>query len=201
MILANRAVSPNSPYDPESLVTPLHLAATLGRVDITALLLQQSEIDDSAKDAEGRSASDVATKDVKEVLRRTLTSFLAFLAVADPQTSVGFREDSQKSYMSLLHAYIVSSLASGPPEALLNLLSSPRVKSIDLSTLDESTGTTLLHEAARRNDLRLIELGVRAGADVFVRDRHGRSVGDSDKLYGKEHERMKAFLRQCEFSF
>ncbi|KAG8876575.1 hypothetical protein FRB98_007244 [Tulasnella sp. 332] len=139
MVLANRAVSPNMPYPPESLVTPLHLAATLGRVDITTLLLQQQEIDDSAKDAEGRFASDVATKEVKEVLQR-------------------FREDSRKTYLALLHTYIISSLVLGPPEALLDLLSSPRVKFVDLSTLDESTGTTLLHEAARRNDLRLIEL-------------------------------------------
>ncbi|KAG9000932.1 hypothetical protein FRB93_012537 [Tulasnella sp. JGI-2019a] len=177
MILANRAVSPNTPYPPESLVTPLHLAATLGRADIVSLLLEQQDIDDSAKDAEGRSVLDVAPKDVKDILRR-------------------FREESTQSYLSLLRAYIASPLASDPPQALLSLLSSSRVKSVDLSTLDESTGTTLLHEAARRNDLRLIELAVRAGADVFVRDRHGRSVGDSERLHGKEHERMKAFLRQ-----
>lgn len=76
------------------------------------------------------------------------------------------------------------------------MLSSPRIRLVDLSYLDDSSGRTLLHEAARRKDLRLVELSVRAGADVFVRDRRGRPVYDSA---GKD-DRVRVFLRQCAFS-
>ena len=53
-----------------------------------------------------------------------------------------------------------------------------------------------MHEAARRRDLRLVELAVRQGADVFVRDKRGKRVLEGDK--GGD-ERIKAFLRQCTF--
>ena len=100
------------------------------------------------------------------------------------------------SYRSLLRAYILSPPSSPPPDALIQLLSSPRIRLVDLSYLDDSSGRTLLHEAARRKDLRLVELSVRAGADVFVRDRRGRPVYDSA---GKD-DRVRVFLRQCAFS-
>ena len=81
-----------------------------------------------------------------------------------------------------------------PPPDLVKLLSSPRIRHVNLSYLDETSGRTLLHEAVRRKDLRLVELAVRAGADVFARDRNGKAVYDSA---GKD-DRVKAFLRQCE---
>ena len=67
---------------------------------------------------------------------------------------------------------------------------------MDLSYLDEDSGLSLLHEAARRKDLRLIELAVRAGADVFVRDRKGKMAYEG---VGGRDERVKVFLRQCGF--
>lgn len=76
MLLGHRSISPNATYPPDLQVSALHLAASLGRADIVSLLLQQENIDDSVKDAEGRSVSDVATKDVKEILRRTRFLFL-----------------------------------------------------------------------------------------------------------------------------
>ena len=83
-----------------------------------------------------------------------------------------------------------------PSPSLLALLSSPRAKLLDLSYLDDASGSTLLHEATRRKDIRLVELAVRAGADVFVRDRKGRSVHE---VVGKD-DKMRVFLRQCEYS-
>jgi ankyrin repeat protein len=67
---------------------------------------------------------------------------------------------------------------------------------IDLSYLDDASGTTLLHEATRRKDFRLVELAVRAGADVFIRDRKGRPV---QEVVGKD-DKMRVFLRQCEYN-
>jgi oxysterol-binding protein 1 len=100
------------------------------------------------------------------------------------------------TYQSLLQTYINSPSTERPPEALIQLLSSPRVRLLDLSHLDEVHGTTLLHEAARRKDLRLVEMAISAGADVFTRDRKGRMAGDGHS----KDDRVKVFLRQCECS-
>ena len=111
--------------------------------------------------------------------------------------SLNFSIDSRTfltaSFRSLLRTYVMSSPNERMPEALVTLLSSPRIRLVDLSYLDDSSGTTMLHEAAKRKDLRGIELAVRAGADVFVRDRRGRNVIES---VGKD-DRVKVFLRQC----
>ncbi|KAF8983440.1 hypothetical protein BDQ17DRAFT_1548970 [Cyathus striatus] len=77
------------------------------------------------------------------------------------------------TYRSLLHSYLLSPPTAPAPSALLDLLALPLVKYVDLKYLDES-GTSFLHETARGRDLRLIELGVHAGADVFVRDLSGK---------------------------
>ena len=100
------------------------------------------------------------------------------------------------SYRSLLHSYIASPPTQGPPQALLNLLHSPRARLVDLSYLDPTSGLSLLHEAARRKDLSLIDTCIKAGADVFVRDRRGKSVADSSS--GSRDDKVKVFLRQCE---
>ena len=103
---------------------------------------------------------------------------------------------SNASYRSLLRIYILSPLSSLPSStshALIQLLESPRVAFLDLSYLDDDSGTSLLHEAARRKDLRLIELTVRAGADVFVRNRKGKMAHEGA---GRD-DRVKVFLRQC----
>lgn len=67
---------------------------------------------------------------------------------------------------------------------------------MNLNYIDDQSGTTLLHEAAKRKDLSLLELAIRAGADVFVRDRRGRPVYDASGM-GKD-DQVRVFLRQCE---
>ena len=72
-----------------------------------------------------------------------------------------------------MHLYLeaISSLAL---IELIQLLEFPRVTFLDLSYLDNDSRPSLLHEAARRQYLCLIELTVRAGADVFIRNRNGK---------------------------
>ena len=113
--------------------------------------------------------------------------------IAVDHDEIESRADLNSAYQSLLRVYISSPLNERPPEALVHLLSSPRVRLIDLSHLEETHGTTLLHEAVRRKDLRMVELAVRAGADVFARDRRGRMAGDGHS----KDDRVKVFLRQC----
>lgn len=88
--------------------------------------------------------------------------------------------------------------AQQPSSALIKLLDSPRARLLDLSYLDSRSGRTVLHEAALRKDLRLIEASVRAGADVFVRDRRGKAVGEGGG--GGKDDRVRVFLRQCAYS-
>lgn len=118
---------------------------------------------------------------------------------SDPRSSL------DASYRSLLRSYILSPSqkthsspnlnSQHPPKPLLDLLSSPRIKHVDLNYIDDQSGTTLLHEAAKRKDLSLLELSIRAGADVFVRDRKGRPVYDASGT-GKD-DQVRVFLRQC----
>ncbi|EAU87124.1 oxysterol-binding protein [Coprinopsis cinerea okayama7 len=174
LLLAHRAISPNGVHPPGSGTTPLHLAASLGRLDAVNLLLEQENIDDSLRDSNGKTCRDVARN--KEIVR----------AIDDSRSFLN------ASYRSLLHSYILSPPNDPPSQALIDLLESPRVKFVDLSYLDNDSGFSLLHEAAKRKDLRLIELAVRAGADVFLRDRRGKMAHEAA---GKD-DRVKVFLRQ-----
>ncbi|KAI0808977.1 Oxysterol-binding protein-domain-containing protein [Irpex lacteus] len=174
LLLGHRSISPNAIYPAGSGTTALHLAASLPRMDALLLLLEQEGIDDTIRDNQGRTCLEVAKG--RDAVR----------AIKDS------RSDLNSTYQSLLRTYINSPPNAPPPEALVHLLSSPRIRLVDLSHLEETHGTTLLHEAAKRKDLRMVELAVRAGADVFVRDRKGRMAGDGQ---GKD-DRVKAFLRQ-----
>ncbi|KAI0933042.1 hypothetical protein AcW1_000018 [Taiwanofungus camphoratus] len=174
LLLSHRSISPNAVYPSDSGITALHLAASLNRADVVNLLLEQEGINDTLKDSQGKTCLEVAKG--KDTIRAIQDS-RAFLTA---------------SYRSLLRTYILSPPTGPPPEALLRLLSSPRIQFVDLSYLDDSSGRTLLHEAARRKDLRLVELAVRAGADVFARDRRGKTASDS---VGKD-DRVRVFLRQ-----
>jgi oxysterol-binding protein 1 len=110
-------------------------------------------------------------------------------------TSSDSRSLLTASYRSLLRTYILSPPNDSHSQNLITLLSSPRAKLVDLSYLDDASGTTLLHEATRRKDFRLVDSAVRAGADVFIRDRKGRPV---QEVAGKD-DKMRVFLRQCEY--
>jgi oxysterol-binding protein 1 len=169
------------------------LAASLGRGDIVNLLLEQPGIDDTLQDSHGQTCKDVAKG--KDVLR-AIQGALDFGAehVCTLTVSIDSRSFLNASYRSLLRTYILSPPATQPSAALITLLESPRVRFVNISYLDDASGRALLHEAARRKDLRLIELAVRAGADVFVRDRRGKMAYDG---VGKD-DRVRVFLRQCE---
>ena len=56
---------------------PLHLAASLSRVDVVNLLLEQENIDDSLKDGQGRTCREVARG--KEVVRAIDGTYIVLL--------------------------------------------------------------------------------------------------------------------------
>lgn len=174
LILANRVINPNGVHPPGSGTTPLHLAASLGRDDIVGLLLEHPNIDDTARDSAGKTCKDVARgKESVAVIQQSR-------AILDAR------------YLSVLHTYTLSPPQAQPPADLISILESPRARLLNLAQQEQTSGSTLLHEAARRKDLRLVELAIRAGTDVFCRDRKGRSIND---VAGKD-DRVKVFLRQ-----
>ncbi|KAF8603225.1 hypothetical protein BDV93DRAFT_493906 [Ceratobasidium sp. AG-I] len=179
LVLANKHISPNLAQPIGSSFTAIHLASSLGRADILKLLMEQEDADDTIVDGQGKTAVDVAKDEhTLHTLRESQDLF-------------------RRQYANLVSLYIASATNGSLPPAspeLLSFLRSPRVKLLDLSALDPSSGTTLLHEAARRRDQTLVEAAVHAGADVFARDRRGRGVIDGDKA--KDGERIRAFLHQ-----
>jgi ankyrin repeat protein len=195
LLLSHRAILPNGVHPPGSGTTALHLASALGRVDVVSILLEQDGIDDSLRDRNGKTCREVAKgKDVIKAIEGACASSqmqpLSQILHADSRSFLN------ASFRSLLHTYILSPPNTEPDLSLIALLNSPRIRFVHLSYLDNDFGTSLLHEAAKRKDLRLIELAVRAGADVFVRDRKGKMAYDGT---GKD-DRVKVFLRQREYS-
>lgn len=150
--------------------TPLHLAALLGRSDVVQLLLSQKEIDDTKRNKAGKEALEVAqTPEIAQ-----------FIQVSRAQLNV--------YYLEVLTAW--EQKMPGAEDKIYALLDLPRVGVIDLNAQSKS-GSTLLHEAVARKDTRMIETAVRKGADVYARNRRGRSALDSSK-----DEKIKALLRQ-----
>jgi len=69
LLLSHRAISPNGVHPPGSGTTPLHLAASLSRVDIVDLILEQDGVNDTLRDSHGRTCKDVAKgKDVTKAI-------------------------------------------------------------------------------------------------------------------------------------
>lgn len=84
LLLSNRSISPNAIHPSGSGTTALHLAASIGRSDIVNLLLEQEDIDDTLRDAQGNTCWDVARgKEVRKAIRgawsMTLTGFAEML--------------------------------------------------------------------------------------------------------------------------
>ncbi|CAO1630242.1 unnamed protein product [Parajaminaea phylloscopi] len=151
--------------------TPLHLAASLGRSDVVELLLSCPSIDDTKRNRDG-----------KEPLECAQTPQVAQLI----QVS---RAQLNQQFMQTLGIW--ESKTPGAEGKMYELLESPRVGAIDLNVQSRTTGSTLLHEAVARKDTKMIETAIRRGADVYARNRKGKSALDACK-----DEKIKALLRQ-----
>lgn len=73
LLLAHRSIPPNAAHPPGSGITALHLAASLPRLDVVQLLLEQDGIDDTLRDSQGRTCLEVAkSKDVVHAIKGAL---------------------------------------------------------------------------------------------------------------------------------
>lgn len=147
--------------------TALHLAASLGRAPIVRLLLEQPGINDSLPNYAGRLPLDLArTPDIFQQLQLSRSIFV----------------DSKIKQIQEL-------VARGDYKSLGEILEEPRVKTVlDINggefTSDPITvqaGGTLLHEAARKKNIELIQVLLLHGADPFRRDRKGKLPQDVTK--------------------
>ena len=157
--------------------TALHLASMLGRSSTVRLLLEEPEINDSQLNYQGKSALDLAkTPEIYQQLQLS-RSLYAERMLKEIQGLV------------LRHKYddVERLLEDDKVKAWLD------VNSTELST-DQTTvqsGGTLLHDAARNKDHKLIQLLLMHGADPFRRDRKGKLPQDVTK-----DDRTKAILKK-----
>jgi len=167
-VLNSKGIDVNA-VDGNTGETALHLAARLGRSDAVALLLKQPHINDNIQDNSGRTAMDLAmTPEIAQIIGSDRMRF------AD-------------SFAPVLSTYITT----GESFPVLQVLKSPRSGAYDLSKQDPQSGTTILHEAARRKDVELVKAVLSMPhTDVFVRDRKGKTVYDVAK-----DDKIKILLR------
>ncbi|KAG0143072.1 hypothetical protein CROQUDRAFT_96759 [Cronartium quercuum f. sp. fusiforme G11] len=185
--------------------TPLHIAALLGRSDVVSLLLNNNSIDDSIKDGEGKTCLEVSknseTAKLIQISRAQLSgTFLALLSayIASPITAI-VSESAVLATSSITEgdpsAVIPSSTAiknhESAADQLYKFMIRPRCRSIDFNVKEEQTGTTILHEAARRSDLHLLKIAINRGSDVLSRDKRNKMPIDVAK-----DEKVKSVLRQ-----
>ncbi|KXJ93907.1 Oxysterol-binding protein-domain-containing protein [Microdochium bolleyi] len=139
---------------------PLHVAATQGRANVVHLLLQQKDINDAIANNQGKLPLDVARNpDIYQHLQLARTLFL--------------QEKVQE---------VQQCIQKGALDSLSQILEEPRVKTIlDINSTDlpsepetSKSGGSLLHEAARKRDTKLIQTLLLHGADPFQRDRNGK---------------------------
>jgi hypothetical protein len=157
--------------------TALHLAATLGRSPVVRMMLDQPGINDSITNYNGQTPLDLArTPEIFQQLQLAKSIFI----------------DANVRKMQQL-------VGGGDLEALEKLMQDPRVKNtIDVNGGELVTdpgvadaGGTLLHEAAKKKDVKLAQLLLLNGADPFRRDRKGKLPQD----YTKD-DRTRAILKR-----
>lgn len=147
--------------------TPLHVAASLGRVPVVKLLLEQKVVNDAIANHQAKTPLDVARNpDIFQMLQ------LARSIYTDQQVRT-----------------IQQLVGKGDYDRLEELLGESRIRStLDINSPELATepattadGGSLLHEAARKKDLKLAQLLLLNGADPFRRDRRGKLPQDVTK--------------------
>lgn len=157
--------------------TALHLAALLGRSQVVCVLLGQEGINDSLPNQQGQLPIDLARNgDVVQQLQ--VARALSIDTKINELHQLVARMDYEK---------IQEFLGNSRIQALIDL------DATELATDPAvvSAGGTLLHEAARKRDTRLIEILLLNGADPFRSDRRGKLPQDVTK-----DDRTRATLKK-----
>ncbi|WAQ90581.1 hypothetical protein PtA15_12A571 [Puccinia triticina] len=203
LVLANSPANVLTSQD-SSGQTPLHIACNLSRADLVTLLLAHPQADDSIRDHQSRTCLEVCkTAQVAKLIQaardQLSASFLALLSayIASPQSSVVSSSSltttqSTGNISDVIPASTAINNHESAADQLYKFMNLPRCKSIDFNLREEQTGTTLLHEAAKRKDIHLINLAISRGADVLARDKRNKMPIDV-----AIDEKVKVILRQA----
>ncbi|KAF2843642.1 oxysterol binding protein 1 [Patellaria atrata CBS 101060] len=157
--------------------TPLHIAAQLGRTAVVRMLLDHKDVNDSMTNYQGQTALDLArTPEIFQQLQLARSLYI---------------ETNVKNIQALVQA--------GDYPGIERLLKDPHIQStVDVNSGELATdpattenGGTLLHEAARKRDIKLIQILLLNGADPFRRDRKGKLPQDVTK-----DDRTRAILKR-----
>ncbi|GJJ73310.1 oxysterol-binding protein 1 [Entomortierella parvispora] len=140
--------------------TALHLASSMGRLDVVKLLLSKNDVNDGILDHKGKSAFDVAsTPEVRVVLKAHRTEYLSHAT-------------------TLMHQFA----ESGDLASLIGLFDHPRASFVlNISHQDTETGSTILHSASRRKDMSMVQWCLDQGIDTLLRDKKGKTAADVTK--------------------
>ncbi|KAG0005445.1 hypothetical protein BGZ79_004669 [Entomortierella chlamydospora] len=140
--------------------TALHIASSMGRLDVVKLLLSKNDVNDGILDHKGKSAFDVAsTAEVRVVLKAHRTEYLT-------QTT------------ALMHQFA----ESGDLTSLMSLFDHPRAAFVlNISHQNTETGSTILHAASRRKDMAMVRWCLDQGIDTLLRDKKGKTAADVSK--------------------
>ncbi|KAK5991099.1 Oxysterol-bindinghomolog C2F12.05c-like protein [Cladobotryum mycophilum] len=140
--------------------TPLHVAAIHGRTQAVKLLLEQKDINDAIANGQGKLPIDLARNpEIFQLLQLSRSLFT----------------DAKVQQVQEL-------IAKNDYDTLAQVLEESRLKTVlDINSLEfvsdptiVQAGGTLLHEAARKKNLQLIQVLLLHGADPFRRDRKGK---------------------------
>lgn len=140
--------------------TALHIASSMGRLDVVKLLLSKNEVNDGVLDHKGKSALDIAsTAEIRIVLKAHRTEYLS-------RTT------------ALMHQYA----DAGDLTGLIGLFDHPRAAFVlNISHQDTDTGSTILHSASRRKDMSMVQWCLDQGIDTLLRDKKGKTAADVTK--------------------
>lgn len=169
--------------------TALHLASMIGRADVVHDLLSVPGIDDHIRNAEGLDPLEVSkTPEIAQIFQGKC-SVARDICLVLMQLCTVSRGELNFAFQELLEKW--EKETPGTTEELTTFLKQRRIGIVDVNVKSRLSGTTLLHEAVRRKDTAMIELAVRKGADVFVRNKKGKRVLETTK-----DEKIKALLQQ-----
>ena len=157
--------------------TPLHIAANLGRTPVVTLLLKRSDLNDNVSNAQGKTALDLARNpDIFQQLQLS-RNILVDESIRKVHRLIG-QGDYDSLEQLLGETHLRSVLDVNGPELATDAVTT-------------ESGGTLLHEAARKKDLKLAQLLLLNGADPFRRDRKGKLPQDVTK-----DDRTRAILKK-----
>jgi len=147
--------------------TPLHLAARLGRAPVVRMILDQEGVNDTIINMEGQTPLDLAySPEIFQQLQLARSLYL------DANVRKIHELVARKDYKELERLFNDSKI-----KIVLDLNGTELAT--DKTTVE--TGGTLLHEASRNKDIKLIQLLLMSGADPFRRDRKGKLPQDTTK--------------------